>query len=98
MLSRGTHLGNVVPNPLQQGNLVSQAIVQVTVLLDLSAGQEAVDADTVVKVDLDNVVAGRLYDLGAVVVGTVVLVVPCPLSAPYSGMYITCVCVCVSQG
>ena len=67
-------------------------------LLDLFAGQEAVDAHAVVEVDLDNVAAGSLDDLGAVVVGAVVLVVSYSLSVLFSGMHITCVRVCVSQG
>ena len=59
-------------NPAQEMALVKEPDIQVTVLLDPLVSKESPEADTVVKIDEDNVVARLLDDLRSVVVGVAI--------------------------
>lgn len=52
--------------------LVKEPDIQVAVLLDPFVSKESPEADTVVKIDEDNVVARLLDDLRSVVVGVAI--------------------------
>ena len=68
----GTYRSNVRLHPLQQHPLVQQARVESPVVPHALARKEPPEADPVVEVDHDDVVAGSLHDLGAVPVGVAV--------------------------
>lgn len=55
--TRQSYLGNIFLNPFKQSKLVTQAVIQVPVLLNSLASEEAVYANAVVEVDLDDAVA-----------------------------------------
>ena len=71
--------------PLQQKSLIKQPDVQLPVRLDLLARQEPPEADTVVKVDVNNVPPGHLDKLGAVPVVVGVGRIPTPLDEHHDG-------------
>jgi hypothetical protein len=61
-------LADILLNPLQSLDLISQTVVGSAALNDLIRSQEAIRTNTVVEVDNDNIVVTCFNQTGAVVV------------------------------